>query len=203
MSVKTHLGRLGLAALATAVLALAGCSSSGQHGTSGHTGAPAPSVSAGSTHNDADITFAQGMIPHHQQAVRMAELAATRAVDPQVAQLATQIKTAQGPEIELMTGWLTAWGQPTAMPGHDMGNMAAMPGMMTDEQMAALEAMSGAAFDREFVAMMIAHHQGAVTMAKTEQAEGSDPAAKELAAKIEKDQTAEIAMLQQIKDRLK
>lgn len=205
MIAKNTVRRLLLTGSIAAALLGAGCSATaGEHGNSGgHAGTPAPSISAGSAHNAADVTFAQSMIPHHQQAVRMSELAATRATDPQVAQLATQIKTAQGPEIELMQGWLTAWGQPTAIPGHDMGEMQSMPGMMTDEQMAALEGMSGAVFDREFVRMMIAHHQGAITMAKTEQADGSDPAAKELAAKIEKDQTAEIATLQEILARLK
>lgn len=204
MNAKNTVRRLLLTGSLAAALFAAGCSAAGVHGgNSGHAGTPAPSISAGSAHNAADVTFAQSMIPHHQQAVRMSELAATRAADAQVAQLATQIKTAQGPEIETMQSWLAAWGQPTAMPGHDMGDMQSMPGMMTDGQMATLEGMSGAAFDREFVRMMIAHHQGAITMARTEQANGSDPAAKELAAKIEKDQTAEIATLQQILDRLK
>lgn len=204
MNTKTTLRRLLLAGSAAAALAVAGCAGGTEHGTpGGHNGAAAPSVSAGSAHNAADVTFARAMIPHHEQAVRMSELAATRASDQQVSQLATQIKSAQGPEIELMQGWLKAWGQPTAMPGHDMGAMGDMPGMMTPEQMTALEGLSGAAFDRQYVDMMIAHHQGAITMAKTEQADGADPAAKELAGKIVADQTAEIATLQQIQQRLK
>ncbi|MBV1854300.1 DUF305 domain-containing protein [Catellatospora tritici] len=201
MYAKILVRRLLLAGLATATLAAAGCSTTG-HSNTGHSGMPgmASSAPAGANYNSADVTFAQAMIPHHEQAVRMSELAATRAADPQVQQLATQIKTAQGPEIETMKGWLAAWGRPTADP---MGGMhGAMPGMMTDQQMSGLEGLSGAAFDREYTRMMVAHHQGAVAMAKTEQAQGGNADAKALAAKIEKDQTAEIAVLQQVLDRL-
>jgi uncharacterized protein (DUF305 family) len=86
------------------------------------------------TFNDADATFAQQMIPHHQQAVTMAELAGTRATDPEVKRLAAQIKAAQGPEITTMTGWLSAWGKPAPTDSLDHGmNMSggSMPGMMS------------------------------------------------------------------------
>ncbi|WP_212844081.1 DUF305 domain-containing protein [Catellatospora sp. IY07-71] len=201
MSVKTLIRRLALAGLAAAVLTAAGCGSSAPHNPGTGHNMPAASVPASANFNAADVSFAQMMIPHHEQAVRMAEFAGTRAADPQVQQLATQIKTAQGPEIATMKGWLDAWGQPTAAP---MGGMHGdMPGMMTEEQMGSLENMTGIAFDREFVRMMIAHHQGAVQMAKTEQAQGANVDAKALAATIEKAQTAEIATLQQVLDRLK
>ena len=79
-------------------------------------------------HNDADVMFAQMMIPHHRQAVEMSEMILTKdGIDPQVTELATTIKDAQGPEIETMTGWLEAWGEPMepegGMEGHDMGDM--------------------------------------------------------------------------------
>ncbi|MFC7759658.1 DUF305 domain-containing protein [Catellatospora bangladeshensis] len=201
MSVNTLLRNFALAGLAAAVLTAAGCGSSTPHNPGGGHDMPMASVPAGANFNTADVSFAQMMIPHHEQAVRMAEFAGTRASDPQVQQLAMQIKTAQGPEIETMKGWLSAWGQPTAAP---MGGMRdGMPGMMTEEQMGSLENLTGTAFDREFVRMMIAHHQGAVQMARTEQAQGADADAKALAATIEKTQTAEIATLQQVLDRLK
>jgi uncharacterized protein (DUF305 family) len=197
----TTLRRALLAGATFTVLALAGC------GGMDHGSMPTANSSAatGQGFNTADVTFAQQMIPHHQQAVAMAELAQTRAADPELKALAAKIKAAQGPEIATMTGWLTAWGQPTAAPGgHNMPGMEdpSMPGMMTDEEMKSLEAATGGSFDRQFTRMMIAHHEGAVAMAKQEQADGSDQSAKDLAKKIEADQTAEIATLKSILARL-
>jgi uncharacterized protein (DUF305 family) len=188
---------LAIAGFATAV-ALAACGQSGSQtaessGSSASTGA---SSSVSSQHSDADVTFAQSMIPHHQQAIAMADLAATRASNQQVKDFAATIKAAQAPEIETMTGWLTAWGESTGASsgmGHDMGSM---PGMMSDGDMNSLMGMSGGDFDRHFLTMMISHHQGAVEIANTEQAQGSSAEAKALAAKIVKDQTAEIAQMQ-------
>jgi uncharacterized protein (DUF305 family) len=147
--------------------------------------------------NDADVMFAQMMIPHHEQAVEMAELAETRASDPEVVELAAQIKAAQDPEIDTMTGWLEAWGEPAEM-DHGMD----MPGIMTDEEMAELEAAEGVEFDKVFVHHMIAHHQGAIEMAETEIADGQNAEAKELAAQIAESQTAEVAQLEGIMARL-
>jgi uncharacterized protein (DUF305 family) len=147
--------------------------------------------------NDADVMFAQMMIPHHEQAVEMAELAETRASDPEVVELAAQIKAAQDPEIETMTGWLEAWGEPTEME-HGMD----MPGIMTDEEMAELEAADGAEFDVVFVHHMIAHHQGAIEMAETEIADGQNAEAKELASQIAESQAAEVTQLEGIMARL-
>jgi uncharacterized protein (DUF305 family) len=137
--------------------------------------------------------FAQMMIPHHQQAVEMAKLAATRAKDAHVKELARRIQTAQDPEITTMTGWLATWGKPTQAPGMsmDMGN-GSMSGMMSDAEMRQLEAETGTAFDKQFLTMMIAHHQGAISMAKEELAKGSVPDAKTLAQKIFTTQQAEI-----------
>ena len=187
---------LGVAAMAAVSLAACGDSSdsssspmSGMNQTSA-----AATASADAAFNDADVSFAQGMIPHHQQAVEMAKLAATRASGADVKKLAQQIEAAQGPEITTMTGWLTAWGKPTAAPS--MGNMntadGGMPGMMSDADMTKLKAASGAAFDKQFLTMMIAHHQGAITMSKDELAKGSNSDAKTLAQKIITAQQAEI-----------
>jgi uncharacterized protein (DUF305 family) len=122
------------AATLTAPLVTAGC---GSHGSSGHGGDmsgmpgmgastnPSGSQTLPAGVNDADVMFAQMMTPHHQQAVTMANLATTRASDPQLKSLAAQIKAAQAPEITTMTGWLTSWGRPTAAPsGHTMPGMA-------------------------------------------------------------------------------
>jgi uncharacterized protein (DUF305 family) len=191
-------------AAATVVLVLAaGCGNGSDMGGMNHGGPSASSAPASATFNDADIQFAQMMIPHHQQAVEMASLADTRAADPEVKQIAAQIKAAQDPEIKTMTGWLAAWGQPTTPPGgHTMSGMAGMPGMMSDAEMAQLKAAKGVDFDRMFARMMIAHHNGAIQMARDEQAKGKNPDAKALAATIEKTQAAEVAQLQKILDRL-
>jgi uncharacterized protein (DUF305 family) len=191
----------GIAAFAALALATAcGGSSGGMNHGGSSTSASAP---ASATFNDADVQFAQTMIPHHQQAVEMATLAETKASDPEIKQLAVQIKAEQDPEIKTLTGLLTAWGQPTAPAGgHNMPGMAGMPGMMSDQEMASLRAASGKEFDRMFTRMMIAHHTGAIQMARDEQAKGKNPDAKALAATIERTQTAEVAKLQKILDRL-
>jgi uncharacterized protein (DUF305 family) len=141
------------------------------------------------------------MIPHHQQAVAMANLAQTRAADPKVKQLAAQIKAEQAPEITTMEGWLAAWGQPTTMPSMPSGTMpsgmpSGMPGMMSSADMAKLTAATGKQFDKLFLQMMIAHHRGAIQMAQAELTHGANPDAKALAARIIKSQQAEINTMQ-------
>jgi uncharacterized protein (DUF305 family) len=148
-----------------------------------------------SGHNEADVLFAQEMIPHHEQAVEMAKLAATRAQGAEVKQLAADIEAAQGPEIETMTGWLKGWGEDSSMGGMGHGDME-MPGMMSTKDMNQLMGATGADFDQMFLTMMISHHQGAIQMAKDEQANGTDTNAIELAKKIESAQTAEITKMQ-------
>jgi uncharacterized protein (DUF305 family) len=150
--------------------------------------------------NDADVSFATDMIPHHQQAVQMAEMAADHAGSPEVKQLADDIAAAQGPEIDTMTGWLEAWGQAAPADSMDHGDMGhdsagAMPGMMDAETMDKLEQATGDEFDQTFLTSMIEHHQGAIEMARTEQADGENPDALALAEQVEKDQQAEIAKM--------
>ena len=151
--------------------------------------------------NEADVTFAQLMIPHHEQAVEMAKMAKRHASTPEVKNLADKIEAAQGPEIATMKGWLKEWGKDESsddsMGGMDHGSDDSgdmdMPGMMSDADMAALDKATGAEFDRMFLTMMIEHHTGAIEMAKTEQSRGKNADAKALAKKIEADQTSEIA----------
>ncbi|HWJ65109.1 MAG TPA: DUF305 domain-containing protein [Nocardioides sp.] len=154
-------------------------------------------------HNDADVTFAQQMIPHHEQAIEMAEIAETRAQSQEVKDLAADIEAAQGPEIETMTGWLEDWDEEVpagGMSGMDHGGMSSddMAGMMSEEDMAALEDASGAEFDRMFLTMMIEHHEGAIEMARTEQSDGEFDDAIELAEAIEAAQTTEIETMQEL-----
>jgi len=154
-------------------------------------------------HNAADVTFAQKMIPHHEQAVEMADLAEARAAYSQVKALAAQITAAQGPEIKQMTGWLRAWGEPTAQPtaggGHgSTGGGHGVAGMMGSEEVAKLVGLSGKKFDRQFLTMMTAHHKGAIEMARTEQADGRYPPAKKLAANVIKSQSEEVAFMAEL-----
>ncbi len=148
-------------------------------------------------HDDADVTFARSMISHHWQAIEMAELADGRAGNSRVAALATKIQAEQGAEIDTMTGWLKGWGIAVGPPAMGSGN-GSTPGMQSDADMSALGGLSGPAFDRKFLSMMIGHHQGAVEMAQTEQARGKNAEATALAAKVVQDQGAEIAEMQSL-----
>ena len=151
------------------------------------------------TFNDADVTFAQGMIPHHEQAVEMAQMAEERAENPRVLDLASRIEQAQEPEIDTLTGWLEEWGADdsgTGGMGHD--SMGHGGGMMSEEDMNALMAASGAEFDRLFLEQMIEHHTGAVDMAVTESAEGQNPDALAMAGTIRDTQNTEIAEMNQL-----
>ena len=176
----------------TAVLALSGC---GDTDAGTNTG---PRSSAATAYNDPDVTFAQQMIPHHQQAVQMSRMAKSHDSTMGVKELAANIEKAQGPEIDTMTRWLKDWGTdvPTGYTmGHSMGSMGDMPGMMSDQDMLGLDRVDGATFARMFLTMMVKHHEGAITMAKTEQATGENADAVALAKTIEDAQTAEIALM--------
>lgn len=188
---------IGALAVATA-LTLTGCSSpdSGMQGMD-HGTSSAPH-SAGDSAARADIDFAMNMIAHHQQAVEMSDvLLGKEGTDPGVAELAERIKAAQQPEIDTMTQWLTAWGEAPEMGGMDHGD-----GMMSADDMAALEEADGPAASRLFLEQMIVHHEGAVEMAEQELADGKDPDALELAQKVIDDQTAEIAEMRSMLDAL-
>lgn len=213
----------GALAAASAVLVLASCG--GNDATSPPpAGAPAPGSAqqqAPDQHNQADIKFAQMMIVHHTQAIEMARLAQDRAQSPQVKDLARRIEQAQGPEIATMTAWLRAWNANVpatgmdqgSMPGMDHGAMPGMdsgamgpgmmgPGMMDPEQMSQLEQAAGAQFDRQFLQMMIKHHEGAIAMARAELATGQNPKAKQLAQQIITDQQSEIQEMQKLLSQL-
>jgi uncharacterized protein (DUF305 family) len=144
--------------------------------------------------NDADVLFLQSMIPHHRQSLEMAEIALDPTVQagPQVADLATRIQQAQGSEIEHMTSSLTLWGEPMQMDQSGGLDMPMTEGTMSAEDIEALTMARGAEFDQMWLEQMIAHHQGAISMAETVQAEGGNPAVQALAAEIINAQHAEI-----------
>lgn len=185
---------------AAAVALLAGCSGNNDMSGMNHSSSPtAPSGNSQAAGNNADdVTFAQGMVPHHQQALDMAKLVPSRSTNAKVLDLAKRVEGAQDPEIQKMNAWLKAWGAPTSMPGMDHGSMPGMSGMMSAEDMKMLEQSKGAAFDKMWLDMMIKHHEGAVAMAKTELQKGSNADAKKLAQDIIDAQQKEITEMQDL-----
>lgn len=215
-----------LAALAASALVVSACSNTAtdtQASPTTATSATAPAspsaASNAATHNNADVTFAQGMIPHHQQAIEMSDmLLGKQGIDPKVVSLANEIKNAQGPEIGQLQGWLQEWGasatpapSTTGMPGHEMpggADMGEMPGMgggghgmMSQADMAALQNAQGAEASRLFLTQMIEHHKGAIIMAQQEIDNGQFPAAVEMARNIVSSQQAEIDTMQAMLDK--
>jgi uncharacterized protein (DUF305 family) len=110
-----------------------------------------------SGYSSQDIMFAEMMIPHHQQAIEMSDLALKNSTNPEVLALAQEIKDAQTPEIEQMKSW---GASSVAHMGH------IMDGMLSDEEMSELTAATGSSFDKLFLEGMIKHHQGAIDMAE-------------------------------------
>jgi uncharacterized protein (DUF305 family) len=184
--------------IAAAALALTGCGSDDASTTDA-------GAQSESSFNDADVVFAQSMIPHHEQAVEMAgfALAPSAGARPEIVELATAVQAAQDPEIVLMRSLLESWGQPTEMPGmEDMEGMSSeemegmdhggMEGMMSGEEMAALGTLTGAEFDKAWAEMMIRHHEGAIVMAQTVLESGTNADVELLADQIIATQQAEI-----------
>ena len=205
-TLRPALRRLGLSAVAGAALVAVAACGSGNDPMAGHDMSPSAAPSAPSSmsteSNDADVMFAEMMIPHHQQAVEMSDLILAKSgIDPEVKTLAEQIKAAQQPEIDTMSGWLKAWG--ANMPDHGgMDHGSDNGGMMTPEDMRALEAADAAEGQKMFLEGMIKHHQGAIKMAQTETADGKNPDAIALANSIVTSQQTEITTMQAILKRL-
>ncbi|MBM4509378.1 DUF305 domain-containing protein [Rhodococcus hoagii] len=232
MNSKRMLVAVGSAAAVVALVA--GCTSDESDDNVTTSATTSASVSASGTaeqggpHNDADVEYVQMMIPHHEQAVEMAELVPSRTGNPDIIALADQIEKAQGPEIEQMEGWLKAWGAPepskaeapgatsdgmdhdgmegdgTSMPMQSMPmtSMNSMPGMeggghgmMSAEQMQALENAKDAEFDKMWLELMIAHHQGAVASSEQILQTGESEQVRQLAQQIVSSQQAEIAQM--------
>jgi len=141
-----------------------------------------------------DAMFLQMMIPHHEQAVVMSDLALSTSKDAEVLKLAKQIKDAQAPEIIKMQGWLADAGL-SQDPGHSMGD--GMGGMLSDSELSALKGSTGKAFDKLFLAGMIAHHEGAINMVMMiEDSSNSDIS--NLGQEIVKSQSAEIELMKEL-----
>lgn len=212
--VRRALGALALAGALTGALGACG-------GGDDQSAAPADTVRTapdGSEFNDADVQFATRMIPHHAQAVEMAVLAEGRDLDPEVAALVADVREAQVPEVQTMTGWLTSWGEPVPETGldhanaghgdgaHDGGSdgmdgmegMDGMAGMMSAEQMQELRTADDAEFEQLWLEMMTEHHEGAIEMAEQEVEDGLHPDAVALAESIIASQSAEIETMEEL-----
>ena len=205
---NTTFKTLSIAAALAASLGLAGCAANAgsgnsmpmDHGSSGAMSSTMPGAgstpSAGTDHNQADIMFAQMMIPHHSQAVEMSDIILAKAGMPaDVIALATKIKAAQAPEIKQMTGWLTGWNLPTMMSDHSGHGMA---GMVDDDGINKLKSASGTEAARLFLQQMIGHHEGAIDMSQQEISAGKFPDAVKLGHDIVAAQQAEITQMKQL-----
>ncbi|GAA5165278.1 DUF305 domain-containing protein [Ornithinimicrobium tianjinense] len=198
---RLTLPTITLPTLTLATLLIAGCATETDGHDAGHPESSSAPTSAGTTstatedagaeaHNDADVAFAQGMVPHHAQAVEMADLVLAHDGST-LTDLAEQVKAAQQPEIDQLTEWLTAWGEEVPEGG---GEHAAhgSEGMMSAEDMASLEAAQGEEFDLMWLEMMIEHHEGAIAMAQDEVDAGEHPDAVAMAEQIVSTQEAEV-----------
>ena len=191
------------ATLLALMLVLGACGGSSDGAGSG--GAAPTSIPADADYNGTDVGFAQGMIPHHGQAVKMSVIAENRASSPAVVDLAKRIAAAQEAEIEELTAWLKERDQtvPDRDAGMDMdmgegsgfeGMM--MDGMLSDDDLQRLENAEGAEFDELYLEFMLQHHEGAVDMAEAELEGGKNPELKALAQRISDTQQAEIAEIE-------
>jgi len=154
----------------------------------------------------ADVTFMQGMIHHHSQAIDMVELLYQRTASDDMRKLARRIEVSQNDELGMMRRWLEARGQEVPGPhAHHMPGAPLMPGMLTPDEMAKLATVKGPEFDRLFLEGMIKHHSGALTMvadlfATAGAAQGSEIFA--FASDVDADQRMEIdrmsAMLKEL-----
>ena len=144
-----------------------------------------------------DAQFMRDMIPHHRQALEMSRLAPDRTNSPELIEIAGKIEAAQGDEIAFMEQWLTSRGESIDR-SHAHGDHHTMKGMATEAQMAALAAASGVAFDRQFLSLMIAHHEGAIEMVEAlmeQPGSAYDPTLFEFTTDVTNDQSKEIELM--------
>ena len=171
---------------------------------------PATAVTPPQSPAEADISFMQGMIMHHSQAVEMTDLLRTRSRNKDLQLLGKRISISQTDEMKYMQQWLEDRGQPVstghdhmdhmgAMKGMDMSSMPLMPGMLTPQQMKALSKATGRAFDHLFLTGMIQHHTGALVMVRDlfdTPGAGQDAVLFDFATDVENTQRAEIQIMQ-------
>lgn len=221
---RLHSASLTLVAVTTAAaLALTGCEGNGERADTGKgpqggkpsviapgkPGEAAKRLSAeeaakagdDDSPNAADRDYVGMMIEHHRQALVMTALAPDRARSAKVRRIAERIAAAQGPEIDAMRGWQQTTGGPATGEHHhggQGGGTADMPGMATAEQLDALRAAKGAAFDALFLKLMIAHHRGAVSMATDVLTRGNNVRVEEMATDVIAQQSSEIRRMRKL-----
>lgn len=210
MSARTHVrARRATAAALFLTLTGAGLAGCGEDDASGGTPAAEHTAANGDVYNDADVEFATEMIPHHADALVMVDMTQGRRLSPEFARLTEDIREAQAPEIEMMADWLTDWGEEVPETSRDHvnshmgdGDMGMGDGMgMDPDDLAELRDSGANMFETMWMQMMIEHHEGAIEMAETEQADGLFPDAIALAESIEESQTAEIELMEELIDR--
>jgi uncharacterized protein (DUF305 family) len=173
-----------IAALALGIVFLLAGNSGGPMDHSGH-GSSSKEESS-SKYSVDEIMFAQMMIPHHEQAVTMSELAFANTTNPEVLALATAIRDGQAPEISQMQAWI---GNSKGHDGHN--HDMEMSGMLSEEELETLASLKDEAFDQLFLTSMIAHHEGALDMVDMIK-NSTNSEVSTLAANIVKSQSAEI-----------
>jgi uncharacterized protein (DUF305 family) len=164
-----------------------------------HSMGPEIVIPKGARYTKADVQFMQGMIAHHAQAIVMARMAETNGANPQVLKLSRKIDQSQLPEIQIMQDWLRRHEQfaPDTASWHGMR----MDGMLTDEELAAMNQARGVAFDRLFLVGMIKHHAGAIKMVDDlfkSPGAGQEVDANVFANEVVTAQTAEIGIMRRL-----
>ncbi len=200
---KLNIFRAVLPAAVAAAIAFAGCSADDSMSGMGP-GSSSSTASSSATpvgeFNEADVMFAQMMIPHHEQAVDMSDMVLSKSnINPEVGALAKQIKAAQQPEIDMMNAWIEAWGR-IQMP--EGSHHSSSDGTMTEEQMQELDEANGADGQRLFLEGMIRHHQGAIKMAQAEIGSGKNPDAITLAKNIAESQQADVDTMTELLNKI-
>jgi uncharacterized protein (DUF305 family) len=201
-----HLPKKMLFTAVALVLTMTGCSNSEPEPSAG----AKPTVASSKPYNDADVMFATDMIPHHAQAMVMVDLTMGRKLDPRVVAVAEDIRSGHVPEIEQLVDLLNEWdNQPIPQTSRDHVNAhghgetgveTSVPGMHSAEEMEALEAAKGPEFRTMWLEMMIKHHQGAIDMAVTEENDGEDETATNLASDIVESQATQVKTMQKLLD---
>jgi uncharacterized protein (DUF305 family) len=180
--------RIVALSLAAAVV-LSGCGGPSVSEQRGRASSSSVAGTPRTMHNAADVTFAQHMIPHHQQAVDMAAMVPSRTTNPTMGVIAVHISTDQRAEISTLEGFLRQWDASVN------GGIMAMEGMVDQATMNELGSLTGPSFDRLWMESMISHHRGAVTMASEELAHGESSDALRMAQIIVSVQQREISYL--------
>ncbi|MGQ0631561.1 MAG: DUF305 domain-containing protein [Sporichthyaceae bacterium] len=174
----------------TALLALAGCGGGTSAAPTGEAAPPGP------TFTQADVDFAVEVSQHHGQALRMTDLAATRARSPQVKALAKQIGRDYARDIDVIAEWIRLWGAAGAeLPAHDAGFGETGAGMLPEAAVDRLERLKGAAFDSKFRQLMARHHRGGLDLAKDELDGGINPDARAMAERLQLTQIRQLNTL--------